>query len=695
MALAGNPNSGKTTVFNSITGSRHHVANYPGVTVERRHGGRIHGDVEMTVLDLPGTYSLTPRSLDEVVARDSLLDDAPDVVIDVVDATNVERNLYLAVQLLELGVPLVLAFNMWDIAVSRGVAPDIQKLSERLGVPIVTTIGNKGTGIHELLDAVVEVSDGHRHSHTIKVDYGADVEEEIEALQELIARGNGQLPHHHRRWLALKLIEGDDKVRARIDDERILASAERSRSRLNGSPERALHQRLAESRYEMISRLCQQASPLAAPEETFSDRVDSVLLHRLYGVPIFLGLMYLVFHLTFTVGNPMSGWIEAGVGWIADAATGLWPSGSAVLLESLLVDGVVGGVGAVLVFLPNIVFLFLAIAILEDTGYMARAAFIMDRLMHKVGLHGKSFIPMLIGFGCNVPAIMATRTLEGRRDRMTTMLVIPLMSCSARLTIFALIIPAFFPLELQAPVLWTMYITGIVLAIVLANVLRSSTFKGESVGFLMELPPYRLPTARGAMIHMWERAWLYLRKAGTVILGISIVLWALTTFPRKADVGTTQSIADRAAPATVAGAGEPGHQAERLSYSIAGRLGRAMEPIIAPMGFDWKIGTALIGALAAKEVFVAQMGIVFSVGEADESSEALRAKLRRDYSPLVGFCVMLFTLIAAPCMATVAVTRRESNSWRWAIFQFGSLTLLAYMLTVAVYQVGSLLGIGI
>jgi len=383
-----------------------------------------------------------------------------------------------------------------------------------------------------------------------------------------------------------------------------------------------------------------------------------------------------------------------------------WHAGSENLLESLLVDGIIGGVGGVIIFLPNILLLFLAIAILEDSGYMARAAFIMDRLMHKIGLHGKSFIPMLIGFGCSIPAIMATRTLENRRDRLTTMLVTPLMSCGARLPIYALIIPAFFPQAWHAPMLWIIYMIGIALAVLSAKLLRVTVLKGESVPFVMELPPYRMPTIKGVLIHMWERGWLYLKKAGTIILGISILLWAMTTFPGLPDEEKVRFENERHAIQTnfsgdeeeLAGrlAAIDNAEAEAaLQYSIAGRIGHAMEPLLKPMGFDWKIGTALIGAFAAKEVFVAQMGIVYSIGEADEESETLRDKLKSTYTPLVGFCIMLFCLISAPCMATIAVTRRESNSWRWALLQLGGLTLLAYLLTVLVFQAGSLFGIGI
>lgn len=863
IALAGNPNSGKTTIFNKLTGARQHVGNYPGVTVERKEGYCRYGDMEMQIVDLPGTYSLTAYSTEELVARNFLIDEKPDVVVDIIDASNLERNLYLAVQLMELGVPLVLAFNMSDQARAQGHEFDMEKLSRYFGASIVQTVGHKGTGMKELLDAIVAaVKDGasemnksdenpsgallsratiHGPCHQRPViDYGREIEEEIARLESLIMESLIKAKvtstgKNDSRWLAVKLLENDKAVRARFNTPEINGQVEKSAARiekmLGEHPETAI----AGRRYGFISGACQEAVRSTIElRHTISDRIDAVATNRLLGIPIFMGLMYLVFQLTFTLGDPPMKWIEGGFGWVGGQIASWWPKGSESALKSLLVDGVIGGVGGVIVFLPNILFLFLAIAILEDSGYMARAAFIMDRVMHKIGLHGKSFIPMLIGFGCSVPAIMATRTLENRRDRLATMLVTPLMSCGARLPIYALIIPAFFPQAWHAPMLWLIYVIGIVLAVLSAKLLRSTILKGESVPFVMELPPYRPPTLKSVLIHMWERGWLYLKKAGTIILCISILLWAMTSYPKKtafdvdyeADaaksettylskvqqlnsrlglpdgspllVQTLQAELDMAAghekyyeheagysnakkkmddeilgltqapdgdrlsdflkmrddvqkaraafeesvsrdgvekrsseysnlagtrdaaleslrkpnPGTYAAVIhylddieapfkdektriEQAKQAEQMAYSVAGRIGHALEPLLRPMGFDWKIGTALIGAFAAKEVFVAQMGIVYSVGEADEKSEALREHLRSQYSPLTAFCIMLFCLISAPCMATIAVTKRESNSWKWALFQLGGLTALAYVLTVLVFQAGSLLGIGV
>lgn len=699
VALVGNPNSGKTTIFNAITGSRQRVGNYPGVTVERKQGTRHHRNYELRIMDLPGMYDLTPQSPDESVARDHLLNESPDVVVCIVDCTNLERNLYLAVQLRELGVPLALAFNMSDVAVDRGIRFDLPGLSKRLGVPIVPTVGHRRTGVGDLLDQIVDLFSNEAGSNgRLNVHYGPSVEAELEALESMIVHNNGHTKPTQRRWQALKLLEQDPIITS--SHQPVVQDAAREGSvRIRNATSTDAATAIVTCRYAFISDVCAGAVERPeATEDTRSARIDRVLTHRLFGLPIFFGLMYLVFQLTFTLAAPFSDGIEAGVAWISETIAALWPGAASSPLMSLIVDGAIGGVGAVLVFLPNIVLLFMAITIIEDSGYMARAAFMMDRLMSRVGLHGKSFIPMLLGFGCNVPAIMATRTLESRRDRMTTMLILPLMSCSARLTIYALVIPAFFARAWQGPMLWIMYLTGIVISLIVANLLRSTVFAGEKSAFLMELPTYHRPSARGVLTQMWSRAWLYVKKAGTIILGASILLWTLAAFPQKKNFEVDRLAAAAQTTLTdeqLATVIEDGRQSEQLAYSAMGRIGHVIEPVIRPMGFDWKIGTALIGAFAAKEVFVAQMGVVYSVGQADESSEALRDKLRQEYTPLVGFCILLFSLIATPCLATVAIMKRESNSWTWALLQFGSLTAMGYVLTTIAFQAGRLLGIGI
>jgi len=723
VALAGNPNSGKTTVFNAITGAHQHVGNYPGVTVEKKFGTRRFQGYDLDVVDLPGVYSLTPHSVEEALARNFLVEEKPDVVIDIIDSSNIERNLYLAIQLMEMGVPLVLAFNMSDVSASRGVRFDLDQFSRLFGVPIVSTVGHRNHGIEELLSTSLKTALESNSNRTRSISYGKEIDSELHKLQDILVSENGTSSSHYRRWLAIKLLEGDSEVlnlagnRNLCNVAGLSKAVEQSSNRLESIMGDHPEILIADRRYGYISGVLKETvSSTVEQRKTASDKIDSVVTNRLLGLPLFLGLMYAVFHLTFTVGDPMMGWIEEFFGWLGGTVESWWQVGSDSALKSLLVDGIIGGVGGVLVFLPNILLLFLAIAILEDSGYMARAAFIMDRLMHKIGLHGKSFIPMLIGFGCSIPAIMATRTLENRRDRLTTMLVIPLMSCSARLPIYALIIPAFFPQMWHGAMLWIIYVIGILLAIVSAKLLRSTVFRGESTPFVMELPPYRMPTLKGVLIHMWERGWLYLKKAGTIILGVSIVLWALTSYPQKSvydqdyDAAVVQATTDFQVATQLPGADlaeaqtrldeqlesiAQVQQAEEMAYTVAGRIGHWMEPIIKPMGFDWKIGTAMIGAFAAKEVFVAQMGIVYAVGEADEESDALREQLAANYSPLVAFCIMLFALISAPCMATIAITKRESNSWKWALFQLGGLTALAWVVTVATFQFGSLFGIGI
>ncbi len=705
VALAGNPNAGKTTLFNALTGARQHVGNYPGVTVETFQGACTHGSIRMNLVDLPGTYSLTAYSPEERVARTFLIQKRPDVVIDVVDATNLERNLYLAVQMLELGLPLVLALNMSDLAARRGIAFDLALLQALLGTPIVPTVGQTGEGRTELLDAVTAAARRAAPPTPLHIAYGEALEAEIAPLQRRL-EALGALPDGvPARWLAVKLIEGDADLVARFARPEIAAAAAEAARRLEALVGDSAEALIADRRYGFISGACQEAvRHTVERRHELSDTIDAVVTDRLFGLPIFLGLMYLVFTLTFTLGGPPMGWIEAGFDALRAAIGGLWPDGSASLLRNLLINGIIGGVGGVLVFLPNILLLFLAIAILEDSGYMARAAFLMDRIMHKMGLHGKSFMPMLIGFGCSVPAILATRTLESRRDRLTTMLVVPLMSCGARLPIYALIIPAFFPEPWHGPMLWSIYLIGIALAVVCAKVLKSTLLRGETPPFVMELPPYRMPTLRSLSIHLWNRGGAYLKKAGTVILGISILLWAMQQWPgipaREAEAlagrrAAAEALADGPArkDALAAVGGDEAEAA--LRASLMGRLGRGLEPVLRPCGFDWKLSTAMIGALAAKEVFVTQMGIIYALGgDSDEASAPLREKIRADYTPLAGFCVMLFCLISAPCMATIAVTRRESGSWRWALLQLGGLTLLAWVVTAAVFQVGSLLGIG-
>jgi ferrous iron transport protein B len=676
VALAGNPNSGKSSLFNLLTGAHQHVANYPGVTVEKKEGHCRYKDHEILVVDLPGTYSLTAYSMEELIARNFIQEQKPDVVVDVLDASNIERNLYLGTQLIEMDPPLVFAFNMADLAKRRGLTFDLDQLSRLLEARIVPTVASKGEGRDALLEAIVQTAHEGRKPRLHTVRYGSEIEDELARIEEAVSRWDGDVVQKYGpRWLAVKLLEQDDEIVGKVGQREVLDVVDRSVRHLRGLFRDEPEIVLADRRYGFISGACQETIRSSVERRhDASDTIDAVVTNRILGLPIFLVLMYAVFWSTFVLGEyPMRG-LEWLFGWLGAAVSGLWPAGSESWLRSLLVDGVVAGVGGVVVFLPNILLLFLAIALLEDTGYMARAAFVMDRLMHKIGLHGKSFIPMLIGFGCSVPAILATRILENRRNRLTTILVIPLMSCGARLTIYSLLIPAFFTPHWRGPVMWSIYLIGIILAVLSAKLLRLTIFQGESTPFVMELPPYRIPTPRSVLIHMWQRGWMFLRKAGTVILAISVVLWGLATFPKP--------------PAgRLAGLGEAQAQHVALEHSLMGRVGHLIEPAIRPLGFDWKVGTALIGSLAAKEAFVSQLSIVYAVHSQD-NADVLRQRLRADYTPLAGFCIMLFCLISAPCVATLAITRQETGSWRWGVFQYVGLTMLAYGITLAVFQLG-------
>lgn len=731
IALAGNPNSGKTTLFNAITGSRRHVGNYPGVTVDKEQGTAERKGAALHVVDLPGTYSLTAYSVEEVVARNFIMDERPDVVVDIIDSSNLERNLYLAIQLIECGVPLVLALNMFDVARGRGWRIDVQRLSKLLGVPIVATVAHKAEGLDELLDAAVEVARNPAQAVAAqrRGDYGHEIEPHLKQFTERVAdecRLEG-----HQRWFAIKLLENDAQTVRRLKQihphpdslDALLSRAKELRDHIEKVCGDSVEIIFADRRYGMVSGACTDSVRQGVEaRHARSDRIDAVLTDRYLGLPIFAVMMFLVFQLTFALGNPLVDALSSARDSLAEAVRTLGDGP----LVSLLADGVIEGVGAVLSFVPLILLLYLAIAILEDSGYMARAAFVLDKLMHKVGLHGKSFIPMLIGFGCTVPAVLATRILETRRDRLTTIMVLPLISCGARLPIYVLILGAFFPSRVafglvqtgtnaageatyllavtnQALLLFGVYAVGILLAVGGIKLLRTTIFRGEVTPFLMELPPYRMPALRGLLVHMWERTSMYIRKAGTVILAIVIILWAMKTWPAL-DAGRVQAFEADRRQARVELSGDPAAQARRigdidrsrdaarLDNSAIGRLGRFIAPVMAPCGFDWKISTAILGAGAAKEVFVGQMGLIYAVGaDADESSRPLREKLRANYSPLTGLCIMLFMLIATPCVATVAVTFREA-SWKWAVVQWTGLTVVAWILTAGLYQAGRFMG---
>jgi ferrous iron transport protein B len=680
IAIAGNPNSGKSTIFNALAGARQHVGNYPGVTVEKKEGKFSFQGRDIEIIDLPGTYSLAASSLDERIARNFIISEKPDVVVDVLDASNFERNAYLTAELLELGVKPVLVLNMSDRAKAQGQHLDLAMIEERLFCKVVETVGSRGIGMTELKKAMIDAAEGE--AKYVEIDYGEELGALVAELEADVGKMDPAISKGHARWMAARLLEGDVDVRRWFERGfgegalDVVEKADLMRVGVENHHGTTLDILMAERRYGFAAGLYREVlRKESSGQRYFSDSIDDILTHRFVGIPLFLAMMYFVFYITFTAAEYPMHLIEMGVGWLGDFIGSVWQGDGAV--KSLVVDGMIAGVGGVLVFLPNILMLFLCISILEDTGYMARVAFIMDKVMHKLGLHGKSFIPMLLGFGCSVPAIMATRTLENRRDRLATMLAIPLMSCGARLPIYSLFIPAFFPPVWRPRVLWGIYMTGVLLAVGTIRLLRSSMLRGESVPFVMELPPYRMPTVKGIFIHMFERAKLYIKKAATIILAVSVVMWFLTSYPK---VETSQL--DVSAQSHVA-------------QTFAGKIGKGLEPVLKPLGFDWRIGTALIGAMAAKEVFVSQMAIIFSLSDDEKGVFHLRRSLRENYSPLVGLCVLLFCLISFPCTATLIMTARESGRWRWALFQLSYLTALAYFVTLLVYQIGLYFGLGI
>ena len=701
VALAGNPNSGKTTIFNNITGARQHVGNYAGVTVERREGFRRFQGQDLLLVDLPGTYSLTANSLDEIVARNVIIDEKPDLIVNILDASNLERNLYLALQLLELERPLVLALNMTDMAEKAGIRINSDVLRTRLGVPVVKLIGNRNQGTEELLQTVVESSKRTIY-RPFSIDYGAKIEAAIvevtEALQNLT---HVKFPI---RWLAVKLLENDTEVQASLlkieGGSAVAAIVARVRNKTAVLLGEELEIAMAEARYRVVADIVAEfVDSSGRQEQTVSDRIDRVLTHRVLGLPLFFGIMWLLFNVVFTVGEIPQGWIEDAVKGFSDLVSANLAEGE---LRSLLVDGIIGGVGSVLTFLPSILLLFFGIALLEDTGYMARAAFVMDRVMRAVGLHGKSFIPLLLGFGCSVPAVMGARTLENKSDRMVTILVSPLMSCSARLPVYTLLIAAFFSENVAGSVLFSIYFLGISLAILMALVFRKWMFPGASEPFIMEMPPYHLPTLRSIAIHMWERSILYLKKAGTLILAASILIWFITNYPANVEYSKDYDAAkgqiteqyDEVAAKPLLAQLDQEQAGEKLALSYAGQFGHFIEPVIKPLGFDWKMGVGLVSAVAAKEVLVSTLATIYSVGDVEEDSQSLQEALAADaaFSPLVAFSLMVFTLIYSPCLAVLAVVRRETNSWKWPAFSFVYSTTLAWIMSFVVYQGGRLIG---
>jgi len=697
--LAGNPNSGKTSVFNHLTGARHSVGNYPGITVERISGSYIWKGRKTHVTDLPGIYSLTAQSPEEKIAREVILRENPDLVVNVVNGATLERSLYLTMQLLELNVPVLLVVNMWDVVRRRGLVIDLSRLENLLKVKVVTTVGSRGIGIQDLMNAI-DAHDAH-DAPAVSVPWLKDTSGVFQrALEELRRSLTEEGAGKSALSNALILLDQENSTHGNVSESAV-ELATKLRDRIQAELPSAERAAIPEMRYDYIESVMSKVTETASAHgRSWTDRLDRVLLNRYLGIPVFLVMMYLVFTFTFALGEPLMGIMEQLFGRLGSFVNDLWPQGSESILRDLLVQGVIGGVGGVLIFLPNIILLFLAIAILEDSGYMARVAFIMDEIMRKVGLQGKSFVPLLTGFGCTVPAILATRTLENRSDRFTTIMIAPLMSCGARLPIYMMIIPAFFPDSWRAPMVWLIYVLGIATAFLAAKILRSKVFTGDETHLLLELPSYHIPTPITILSHTWDRAGEYIKKAGTVILAISVVLWVMSSFPVKSDLSRDYDSeitdvalgempeAERTDSITAL---ENEKQSEVFMFTITGRVGTALEPVMKPLGFDWRVTTALIGAVAAKEAFVSQLGVVFAVGDPSDDTSTLRDKLRENYTPLQGLAMMVFALISSPCIATVAVTRKETGSWKWAFLQLAGLTILAYVMTFLVYQGGRLL----
>ncbi len=660
VALVGNPNCGKTSLFNFASGSHERVGNYSGVTVDAKEGYADFEGYHLKLIDLPGTYSLSAYSPEELYVRKQLLEDTPDVIINVLDSSNIERNLYLTTQLMDMHLRVVCALNMFDETERRGDHLSIDTLSSLLGMPMVPTSFKTGRGLPELLREVIHIfesQEGHdnyyRHIH---INHGHEIEDGIANIQTFL-KGNDLLRlRYSTRWLALKLLEKDQKAEEVIaslpESKQILAARDTAIHRVKEETGNDSETAIMDAKYGFIRGALHEAGyVVGAKEDTYktTHKLDALITNRWVGFPIFFFILYLMFEVTFTLGQYPMDWIEMGVERLGELIGDTMSEGP---LKAMLIDGVIGGVGSVIVFLPQILILYTFISFMEDSGYMARAAFIMDKLMHGMGLHGKSFIPLIMGFGCNVPAVMATRTIESRRSRLITMLVLPMMSCSARLPIYIMITGAFFSVRYQSLVMISLYVVGIVLSVIIARVLSTWVIKGEDTPFVMELPPYRFPTAKAIFRHTWEKGKQYLKKMGGVILVASIIVWALGYF---GTMGVAPS----------------------LEESFIGLLGKSIEPLFTPQGFDWRLDVSLIAGVGAKEIVASTIGVLYT----DDFN----------FTPLTAYAFLLFVLIYFPCIATVVAIKNESGSWRWAFFAACYTTLLAWVVSALVYQIGNLL----
>jgi ferrous iron transport protein B len=719
IALAGNPNSGKTTIFNNITGTRQKVGNWPGVTVEKKEGSINKSGYDLKIIDLPGTYSLTPFSIEEIVARNFILDERPDVVIDIIDASNLERSLYLATQLREIDCKVLFALNMADVARTRGIKIDDKKLSELLSVPVVFTIGNKNKGIETLLKTAIELAESDDViPKKRKVKYSKDIEDSISKIERFIENHAADSIPYNIRWTAIKLLEDDKIVKERVLEktgkigEDILREIDNQRKflvdRFDDDPEIVM----TDERYGFIAGIIMEALTTSTKQRVdISRNVDLVLTNRFVGFPIFIFFIWAMFQLTFSLGAYPMDWISSGINLFSTLLAHLLPDN---IFKDFLINGVIAGVGSVMIFLPNILILFFCIALFEDTGYMSRAAFLMDKIMHLIGLHGKSFIPMLMGFGCNVPAIMASRTLESEKDRILTILITPFMSCSARLPVYIILAGAFFGAK-AGTVIFGIYLLGIILSIITGRLFRSTLLRGADAPFVMELPPYRIPMIKSLMIHMWDRSKMFLKKMGGYILVGSVVVWTLTAFPhnisysknydleieqvktyfqteidaaqesdkvllaQKRDVAVSEFITEK--------------KAEKAEKSFMGRIGKVVAPIFSPIGIDWRASVALLTGFVAKEIVVSTMGILYAADEREDSEALKNALLSSGMTPIGALAMMVFVLLYMPCIATLAAIRRETASLKWMIFSISYSTLLAWGMAFLVYQGGTMIGL--
>ena len=708
VALVGNPNCGKTSLFNFASGAHEHVGNYSGVTVDAKEGTFQQDGYTFRIVDLPGTYSLSAYTPEELYVRKHLSEEQPDVVINVIDASNLERNLYLTCQLIDMDVRSVIALNMYDELERQGNKFDYDSLSRMIGTPIVPTVSRSGFGIEDLFKRVIKVYEEEdpviRHIH---INYGEVLEKGITNVRKAIKNNANIAKSLSKRYLSIKLLEGDPEIESFIKTlpcaEIILQERDRNVTQIEELLLEDCETAFTNARYGFISGALRETfEQNKIKEATSTQIIDLFVTHKVLGFPIFILFMWIMFEATFRLGEYPMGWIEDLVGLIGNFVRSHMSEGP---LKDLLVDGIIGGVGGVIVFLPNILILYLFISFMEDSGYMARAAFIMDKIMHKMGLHGKSFIPLVMGFGCNVPAIMASRTIESRNSRMITMLVNPLMSCSARLPVYVLLTAAFFPNNASF-VLLALYVTGIILAVIMARLFKRFLFNEEDVPFVMELPPYRMPTAKAIMIHMWEKAKQYLHKMGGVILVASIIIWFLGYFPRNTEIGDVfdKQIAevenaelDSAEKTDAIAELERLKNMEHQKSSYIGMIGQTIQPVLNPLGFDWKMSVSLLTGMAAKEVVVSTLSVLYT-GE-EEDSQALSERLKQDldaegnpvFTPLIALSLMLFVLIYFPCIATISAIVNESGSWKWGIFVVIYTCVLAWVVSFIVYQTGSLI----